>query len=430
MTVWIILTIMTSAAAVLVSAPLLRRIDERRAVLSGDVEVYRDQLKEVEKEAADGLIDGDQADTARIEIKRRILAADGADNSALVRLSLADRNVAVIAVAAIVVLGSVGLYALNGRPELPSAPASAKSAGAGQPNTVERLATLTASQVTENQQESGSQTPLATVDAMIDRLVERLKRKPDDPEGWRMLGWSYFSTERYAESAVAYAKAIEQSPNIADFRSSRGEALVRAANGQVTEEAKNVFEGALKLDPKDPRARFFKGLAKEQAGEKTAALDDWVVILNEADPNEAWVADLAQRATELGREIGVDVTSRLRRPQAAAGGGVLGVLKQQAGDVPNAARKGPSAEDVSAAEAMAPSDRMAMIRGMVEGLANRLEQSPRDAEGWIKLIRSRTVLGETDAAKQALDRALKVFGDAPQEQARIAASARELGLVQ
>jgi cytochrome c-type biogenesis protein CcmH len=142
------------------------------------------------------------------------------------------------------------------------------------------------------------------------------------------------------------------------------------------------------------------------------------------------VADLAQRTTELGREIGVDVASRLRRPQAAAGGGVLSVLKQQAGDVANAPRKGPSAEDVSAAETMAPSDRMAMIRGMVEGLANRLDQSPRDAEGWIKLIRSRTVLGETDAAKQALDRALKVFSDAPQEQARIAASARELGLMQ
>jgi cytochrome c-type biogenesis protein CcmH len=70
-----------------------------------------------------------------------------------------------------------------------------------------------------------------------------------------------------------------------------------------------------------------------------------------------------------------------------------------------------------------------MIRGMVEGLAVRLEQSPRDAEGWIKLIRSRVVLGEADQAKQALDRALTVFDNAPQERNQITAAARELGMM-
>ena len=118
-------------------------------------------------------------------------------------------------------------------------------------------------------------------------------------------------------------RAIELSPNAAEFRSARGEALVRAADGVVTAEANDAFEGALKLDPKDPRARFFKGLAKEQAGEKAAALDDWIAILNDADPNEDWVADLQERTAELGREVGVDVSRRLRRPQAAATGGVL-----------------------------------------------------------------------------------------------------------
>jgi cytochrome c-type biogenesis protein CcmH len=72
---------------------------------------------------------------------------------------------------------------------------------------------------------------------------------------------------------------------------------------------------------------------------------------------------------------------------------------------------------------------MAMIQGMVEGLAARLERSPRDVEGWIKLIRSRTVLGELEAARQALSRALEVFDGAPQEQARIAAAGRDAGLM-
>ena len=69
-----------------------------------------------------------------------------------------------------------------------------------------------------------------------------------------------------------------------------------------------------------------------------------------------------------------------------------------------------------------------MIRGMVDRLAERLEKSPRDAEGWIKLIRSRSVLGETDKAKAALQKAWEVFADAPAEQERIAAAAKDLGV--
>jgi len=427
MTLWVILTIMTSAAAVFVAVPLLRRFEQRQAAFTGSLEVYRDQLKEVEKEAAGGSIDADQADTARIEINRRILAADRTRDVEPARPRV-DRNLVAIAITAIVVLGSVMLYALNGRPELPSSPTVGKAAGMSGSNAVEQLAALTRSQSAGEGQQSPA---LASVDEMIERLVERLKRNPGDAEGWRMLGWSYFNVDRYAESAAAYGKAIALNPNVAEFRSARGEALVRASNDLVTAEAKGEFEAALKLAPKDPRARFFMGLAKEQTGEKVAALDDWIAILNEADPNEPWVADLLQRTTDLGREVGVDVSRRLHIPQGAAAGGVLNLLKErETGEAPKAQAKGPSAEQVAAAEAMAPAERIAMIRGMVANLERRLEQSPRDVDGWIRLIRSRTVLGEMAAAKQALNDALKVFSDAPQEQSRISASAQELGVTQ
>jgi cytochrome c-type biogenesis protein CcmH len=92
------------------------------------------------------------------------------------------------------------------------------------------------------------------------------------------------------------------------------------------------------------------------------------------------------------------------------------------------AGKGPTAEDVRRADAMSQPDRTAMIRGMVDGLAARLEQSPRDAEGWIKLIRSRAVLGEADLAKRSLQRALSVFAEDGTERTRIADAARQLGI--
>jgi cytochrome c-type biogenesis protein CcmH len=107
------------------------------------------------------------------------------------------------------------------------------------------------------------------------------------------------------------------------------------------------------------------------------------------------------------------------------------MLQQQEAAPPAAApsRGGPSAEDVRNAAAMNPSDRVAMIQGMVDRLASRLDQSPRDVDGWIKLMRSRKVLGETEAAEQTFRFALDVFKDAPREQERISAAARELELI-
>jgi cytochrome c-type biogenesis protein CcmH len=442
MTLWAILTIMTAVAAVYLAAPFLRRLDQQPEG-PRDVEVYRDQLVEVEREAAAGLIEGNQAETARTEIQRRLLVADGARPPSLARFSLGERNFAAVGIAGIVVLGSVGLYALNGSPVLSSPPARFGALAKEGASAVDQLALATkdAGGLLQNP----SQPRLGSVDEMIGRLIDRLNRSPNDPEGWRMLGWSYFNTDRFAQAASAYAKAIELSPQNADFRSSRGEALVRAADGLVTDEAKAVFADALRLDPKDAHARFFLGLAKEQAGNKLAALDDWIAILNESDSNEAWVGDLEQRVTELGRETGVDVSKRLHLPPAAAAGSLFPMLQRQEQapadsvpgvGLPNTAapivvpnKGGPTAEDIRSAEAMQPADRMTMIQGMVDRLASRLSQSPHDVDGWIRLMRSRQVLGEAGAAQETLRSALDVFKDSPDEQARISTAARELGLL-
>jgi cytochrome c-type biogenesis protein CcmH len=259
-----------------------------------------------------------------------------------------------------------------------------------------------------------------------------LQQNPDDAEGWRMLGWSYFNTDRFAQSAEAYAKAHTLRPSDASIASSYGEALVRAADDRVTEQAKAVFVQTLQLDAKDARARFFVGLAKEQAGDRVSALEDWIAILNEGDSNEPWFADLTQRATELAQQAGVDLSTRLHRQKAAETGGVLHSLKQQEAAVvsprKDGPKDGPTADDVRNAEAMAPADRATMIRNMVDGLATRLEQSPRDVDGWIKLIRSRKVLGESEAAAQALKRALDIFKTEPQERSRLVAIGQEMGL--
>jgi cytochrome c-type biogenesis protein CcmH len=332
---------------------------------------------------------------------------------------------AAVAVVGLIGLGIVGLFALGDNSDMPP---QSGFAGRPGPSAVEALAAVALSDGTEDQSRSPSQAPLGTVDEMIARLVERLGRNPNDPEGWRMLGWSYFNTDRFAQSATAYAKAIELNPQNAAYRSARGEALVKAADGRVTDEPKAMFEQALKLDAKDPKGRFFMGLAKEQGGNKLAALDDWIAILNDTDSTDPWVNDLVQRVTELGQETGIDVSARLHRKPAD--GGLLTMLRQREAAAPAAAPKGgPSVEDVRNAAAMTPSDRMAMVQGMVDRLASRLAQSPRDVDGWIKLMRSRKVLGDAEAAEQTFRLALDVFKDDPLEQEQISTAARELELV-
>jgi cytochrome c-type biogenesis protein CcmH len=442
MMLWIILTILTSVATVLVTAPLLRRLGAPgSAAPAGDIAGDLDQLSGIEQRAAAGALGADEAEAARADIKRRILAASRAERAAAEGLSSGERKLVLVAVAGLMILGSVGLYIMYGTPTLPGASAEAERLqGAA---AVEALAAAT-SQVAAQplavqrqgppQGQAPGQLPrqLGSVDEMVERLVEKLKRNPNDADGWRMLGWSYFNTERFADSAAAYAKAVALSPGAADLASAYGEALVRAGDGRVGEEAKTIFAKALQLDAKEPRARFFMGVVKEQGGDKLAALDDWIAILNEADSKAPWFADLTRRVTELAQETGTDLGSRLRRADVAPTGGVLAALErpQQPVAAESRMKDGPTDADVRGAEAMLPADRATMIRGMVDGLAARLEQSPGDVEGWLKLIRSRKVLGETQEAEQALHRAMDIFKSAPQEQARIVAIGQEMGLAQ
>jgi cytochrome c-type biogenesis protein CcmH len=438
---WFILTLMTCVAALWVAAPFLQAAPASDDGHNPDANVYRDQLAEVDREQRDSLISPEQADSARLEIKRRLLALDRSALPVIRRLSPIERTFLGRGLALAGVIAAMALYLMNGNPEIPAQPRSA---------TATPAAAVAARAVQPNAPGSPAGAPaaagapsIAGVDEMIEKLAARLAKSPKDADGWRMLGWSYFGTERFVEAGQAYAKAIELSPNVGSLRTSYGETMVRTADGRVTPDAVKSFEQAVKLDAKDPRARFFLGLAKEQAGNKPAALKDWLAALADAGPADDGLPELKERIQTLAKELGQDVSAALSKTAATApetpaaqtpvaplpaAGGVLGKLNAAAQAEQTAPARGPTPADVKAAEALPASDRNAMIQGMVDGLQKRLDAAPRDAEGWIKLIRSRMVLGETAKAKTALDRALKTFADAPAELKQITDTAIELGL--
>jgi cytochrome c-type biogenesis protein CcmH len=441
MTLWLVLTIMTWAAAMWLAVPFVRRSGQPHEDAASDIAVYRDQLQEVERDMRDGRIDDAQAEAARTEIKRRILAAGETQQAGRPGLSGRERSFALVASTGILVLGSVMLYAVTGSPELAAmrtapfvSPFGDEGSARAQPEAaalppnhpaLEALASADSSRPSGgNDEEPPSQAGLPTVEEMTRRLAARLAQNPADVEGWRTLGWSYLNIGRFTDAAEAYAKAIDLDPGNPEFRSARIDALVGAADGTITAEAKAAIRDALKLDPKDVRARYFDGLARQQDGDKAAALAEWTELLKEGGADESWASDLKTKVNALKRDMGGDGGAVPDVPRLAAGRPAAPAAPERTAT----AGKGPSAQDVQAAEAMAPADRTAMIRGMVDGLATRLERSPRDADGWIRLIRSRVVLGESELAKQALERGLAAFADDAPEHDRIAAAAQQLGV--
>ena len=297
--------------------------------------------------------------------------------------------------------------------------------------------------------ESGATSPrtsssgLPPVDELIERLNARLQKNPKDISGWRTLGWSQFNLQRYSDAAATYAKAIEFFPNIADLYSLRGEALVQAANGTITPESKQAFGEAIKIDTKDLRARFFNGLALAQAGDKASALDILIEVANEVGANETTLPTLRQRIAELGKELNVDVNPRLKRPIDASAinpptltrdRDIAATAKIPAGQLSSRDR------DISAAVAMPggeskvddsrppANDQTAMIKGMVDNLAKRLNESPRDVDGWIMLIRSKLVLSDPQGARDVFAKALKNFEQGSPDHDHLVTAAKELGL--
>jgi cytochrome c-type biogenesis protein CcmH len=192
----------------------------------------------------------------------------------------------------------------------------------------------------------------------------------------------------------------------------------------VTPQAVEIFNAALGLEPNNAKARYFVALALEQSGNKKEALERWLSLLAEPSDNEPWAGELRQRAQSLARELGVAVpalaavaTSDSATPGAAKPAGRRG---EQA--------RALTAEEMRLEQALPAEQRQAMIRSMVSGLADRLESTPRDEEGWLRLIHSGLQLGEDDAARAALARALAVFVDDASAGGRITAAAKELGL--
>lgn len=393
---WVVLSAMIVVVAVGLAIPLVRRYDAAGHDGETVTGVLRAQLDDVDRQVASGEVDADAAAALRTELKRRLLVESRA-RSLPVRL-LADRSASRLALllAATTALAATGIYAVTGRPELSAAGAARIVAG-------ETAAVTGTAPSTPDPAAAG-----------IAQLEAATRQSPNDVEVWRTLATAYFADQRFADAARAYGTASALRPADASLRSAQGEALTQVAGGVVTDDAARTFTAARGIDPADPRARYFLALARDQHGDHRGAVDNWVQLINDAPAGAPWEPELRRFVVKAAADAHVDVAGRLKAEAPILAGA--------------ANARGPDAATVQAASGMTDAARTAFIRGMVDNLAAKLAANPRDADGWIRLIRSRRMLGDMAAAKAARDTGMAAFRDDPATAKSIGDAAAGLGV--
>jgi len=339
MTLWFVFALMTAFAVFAVLWPLGRGAKPQRE--GNETTVYKDQLAEIARDMSAGLIGASEAEAARVEISRRLLAAADAERvSPLSVNTTLRRAVAVIAFAGLPLL-AVAFYLPLGSPKLPDFPLSqrAQAPAASQP-----------------------------LDNLVAQVEAHLEKNPTDGRGWNVLAPVLAKLGRFDDAVRAYRNSITYNGDSAARRADLGEVIAAASGGVVTSEAKAEFERAITLNADDAKASYFLGLAAEQDGRPSEAASIWRTMLAKAPSTAPWRPLVLAALARVG------------------GGTAAPVL---------------SDDTIAAAKDMTENDRSAMIRGMVDRLANRLKQNGDDVEGWLRLVRAYMVMGDRDKANRA-----------------------------
>ena len=393
---------LTTVAVAALLLPLILRGRGNQARDAYNLAVYRDQLAEIARDVERGILSPAEAEAAKSEIGRRILALT--PSAAPVASSTVPLALAAVAIIALP-FTAWSLYWTLGSPTLGDQPLASRDA--------------------KNVQTAVSQNdPHVDMGDAVRKLVLHLQEKPDDLEGWVLLARSYVDLSRYRDAADAYRHAMDLSKQKPEIVGDWAEATVLAAGGTVTPEAKQAFQTAMADADSAPRSRYYLALAKLQDGDAKAALQDWVDLEAASPPDADWLPLLRRRISDTAKTAGVDPATlktsagAARKPPAQTA-----TASPPAGPAPASAplaasnaspseNNMPSTAQVAAAaqatNGMSTQDREAMINSMVQRLADRLQQNPDDADGWVRLGRAYTVLEKPDKAAEAFGHAVKL----------------------
>ena len=395
MLLWVSFAILTAAVVAFLLRPL-RQAQGPAAIASeaADVAVYRDQLKELDAERERGLIPANEHASARAEIARRLIKRAGKAESIAAEAKQAGENSkfarrTYATMAALLPVLGVALYLGMGSPHLPAQPFAARDTGPGSDIAIAGL---------------------------IQRVEERLREHPEDGQGWDVIAPVYLRIGRYPEAAHAYAEANrlqgESDRRLLGF----AEATLLAESGVVTEPVRAAALRLLQLDATHIQPRVWLALAREQDGDLAGAVADYRKLLSGAPEDAPWRDAVAERL--------LLVQARLRGDQVEAQPAPGSV------DAPQSAppKEGEASVNPADVSTMSREEQDAFVGDMVARLAARLEETPQDIEGWLRLARAYKVLGRDDDARLAIVKARAAFAGDEEALGRIAGAEDALGL--
>jgi cytochrome c-type biogenesis protein CcmH len=407
---WGVALAMALAVAGLLVAALTRTRGAAKA--DHDLQVYRDQLKEVDRDLARGLIGEDEAARLRVEIGRRVLAADAAAQAGAATGDAGPGRAALAAIMTLAVLGvGGGVYLWQGAPGYGDLPLALRLQQA------EDRRAARPDQAAAEEQARADLPPAPLSDdprhlELLDRLRTVMKDRPNDLQGQELLARNEAMVGNYAAAAQAQAMVVAlkgPAATAADL-AMQAELMIMAAGGYVSPQAEAVLSAALDKDAGNGSARYYSGLMFLQTGRPDLAFRFWAPLLEGSSPDDPWVDALRAQLPDVAFMAG---QHRYEMPALSAA---------------PAPAPGPDAAALEAAQDMTPEQRDQMVRGMVDGLMDRLASQGGTATEWARLIRALGVLGERDRAKAIHAEAQARFAGRDADLAEIAAAAAEAGL--
>lgn len=391
--------------AIIGYALVTRREDAEAASAAYDLQVYRDQLKELDRDLARGVIGEEEAQRARVEISRRLLEADRKAQAGEATTT-APRSLgwaAVALVAAFIIGGGAWLYSDLGAPGYWDMPLKGRIEAAKEARET-RMAQAEAEAGLPAWDGPPPEAPQDYID-LVEQLRAAVTKRPDDMHGQSLLVTHETALGNYVAAHQAMAKVIASKGDstTAEDYSQYADLLVLAARGYVSPEAEDAITRALQLNPRDPVALYYSGLMFAQTGRPDLAFRLWRDLLESSDPSEPWVEPIRSQIMQLAAMAGVDYTLPPAMP-------------------------GPSAEDMAAAADMTPEERAQMVDSMVNQLMERLATEGGPASDWARLISVLGVQGQTERAAEIYAEAQAVFAGRDAELEMLAAAARQAGI--
>ena len=395
---WLICGVLTLGVAGILAATLQR--PRREHTQNPDVGVYRAQLDEIERDLSRGLLPKEEAERARAEVARRLIAATNAPSDAP-RTTTPNRSIIFGIVAALSVV-TFAIYSALGAPGYGDLPLKAR---------------LAASQEARNTRPSQTELEMAAppslpVDAPADYLnaIAKLRviaeTRPDDTEAWARLAYHESELRNFAAATRAQEHLLEILGDAASIDDLQilADLQVTAANGLISPEAETTLRSILARDEQNIAARYYMGALYNQTDRPDIAVRLWRDIAENGDITSFYVTSARGQIEDAAFRAGIDYS------------------------LPSV--RGPSAADIDNAKDMTDDERAAMIGNMVAGLADRLANEGGPASDWARLIAAYGVLGDDSSARAVWVEAQQVFATNAAAMDTLTNAAQQAGLVE